>query len=262
MNVLDHPASYGSFLQQLRTATTRILMLDYDGTLAPFNTDRSHAFPYPEVPALLKEIMNTGTRVVLVSGRASRELVLLCGLYPHPEIWGSHGLERLTSSGEYSVKALEPVQESALLAAADRLRALGLEANLELKPGGIAVHWRGLDNIAARHIRERIVELEPLITQHSLKLLEFDGGVELRVTGTDKGYAVKGILDEGGVNAAVAYLGDDQTDEDAFLALKNRGLTILVRPQFRPTTADLWLKPPEELTEFLHQWLLTCGGEA
>ncbi len=262
MSLLDRPAGYGAFLDQVKTASTRVLMLDYDGTLAPFNSDRSHAFPYPEIPPLLKEIMSNGTRVVLVSGRASRELVLLCGLYPHPEIWGSHGMERLTSDGEYSVRTLDPEQETALLTAADSLRAVGLEPNLELKPGGIAVHWRGLEKIDANHVRAQVTHLEPLISQNSLKLLEFDGGVELRVTGTDKGYAVNSILDEGGQNAAVAYLGDDQTDEDAFLALKNRGLTILVRPQFRPTTADLWLKPPEELTEFLHQWLLACGGEA
>jgi trehalose-phosphatase len=238
-------------------------MLDYDGTLAPFNPDRSHAFPYPEVPPLLREIMDKGTQVVLVTGRPSRELVLLCGLYPHPEIWGSHGLERLTSEGEYSVKPIDPAQESALLATAADLRALGLEPNMEMKPGGIAVHWRGLDQSEAEKIQKQVVRLwEPLVTAHSLKLLEFDGGIELRVTGTDKGYAVNSILKQHGENAAVAYLGDDQTDEDAFLALKNRGLTILVRPQFRPTTADLWLKPPEELTEFLRQWLLTCGGEA
>ena len=90
----------------------------------------------------------------------------------------------------------------------------------------------------------------------------FDGGVEIRVSNTDKGYAVKSILGASSPDAAVAYLGDDLTDEDAFQALKDRGLRVLVRPQHRPTAADLWLKPPEELGEFLHQWLLTCGGEA
>jgi len=86
--------------------------------------------------------------------------------------------------------------------------------------------------------------------------------LEIRVSSVDKGYAVKSILKESSPDAAVAYLGDDLTDEDAFLALKDRGLRILVRPQHRPTAADLWLKPPEQLGEFLHQWLLACGGEA
>ena len=88
MRVLDREAIYISFLEQLKNADQRILLLDYDGTMAPFHKDRTHAFPYPEIPPLLTEIMKAGTRLVLVTGRPSRELVMLSGLYPHPEILG------------------------------------------------------------------------------------------------------------------------------------------------------------------------------
>ena len=263
MGVLDREAIYISFRQQLKDAPERILMLDYDGTMAPFHADRTHAFPYPEIPPLLSEIMNAGTRLVLVTGRPSRELVMLCGLYPHPEIWGSHGLERLMPNGDYLVVTLPAKEEAALLNAADVVRRLGHEANLELKPGGVALHWRGLEPADAEKIRIQVSQKwQPLTEDQALKLLQFDGGLEIRVSNTDKGYAVKSILKESSPGAAVAYLGDDLTDEDAFHALKDRGLRVLVRPQHRPTAADLWLKPPEELGEFLHQWLLTCGGEA
>jgi trehalose 6-phosphate phosphatase len=263
MRVLDREAIYISFLEQLKNADRRILLLAYDGTMAPFHKDRTHAFPYPEIPPLLTEIMKAGTRLVLVTGRPSRELVMLSGLYPHPEIWGSHGLERLMPNGDYSVVTLPGKEEAALLKSADVVRALGYEANLELKPGGVAVHWRGLDPADAEKLRGMVSQKwKPLIEDHALKLLEFDGGLEIRVSSVDKGYAVKSILKESSPDAAVAYLGDDLTDEDAFLALKDRGLRILVRPQHRPTAADLWLKPPEQLGEFLHQWLLACGGEA
>ena len=167
------------------------------------------------------------------------------------------------SNGDYSVVTLPAREESALLTAADVVRKLGYEANLELKPGGVAVHWRGLDPADAGKISNQVNERwRALVEDHDLKLLQFDGGVEIRVSTTDKGYAVKSILKESSPDAAVVYLGDDLTDEDAFHALKDRGLRILVRPQHRPTAADLWLKPPEELGEFLQQWLLTCGGEA
>lgn len=263
MGVLDREAIYSSFLEQLKNAEQRVLLLDYDGTMSPFNADRTHAFPYPEIPPLLAKIMKAGTRLVLVTGRPSRELVLLCGLYPHPEIWGSHGVERLMPNGDYSVVTLPGKEEAGLLDAVERMRGLGHEPNLELKPGGVAIHWRGLELADAEKIRKQaLLKWESLAKDHALKLLEFDGGVEIRVSSTDKGYAVKCIIRESSPDAAIAYLGDDLTDEDAFHALKDRGLRILVRPQHRPTAADLWLKPPEELTEFLQQWLLTCGGEA
>lgn len=61
----------------------------------------------------------------------------------------------------------------------------------------------------------------------------------------------------------VAYLGDDQTDEDAFRALEKlgeHGLSVLVRTHVRETAADIWIKPPEQLIEFLENWLLASGG--
>jgi len=56
----------------------------------------------------------------------------------------------------------------------------------------------------------------------------------------------------------VAYLGDDNTDEAAFLALQGRGVSILVRPTWRETAAKYWLQPPDELLDFLGLWLKTC----
>ena len=181
MGVLDREAIYISFLEQLKNADQRILLLDYDGTMAPFHKDRTHAFPYPEIPPLLTEIMKAGTRLVLVTGRPSRELVMLSGLYPHPEIWGSHGLERLMPNGDYSVVTLPGKEEAALLKSADVVRALGYEANLELKPGGVAVHWRGLEPADAEKLRGKVSQKwKPLIEDHALKLLEFDGGLEIK----------------------------------------------------------------------------------
>jgi trehalose-6-phosphatase len=53
----------------------------------------------------------------------------------------------------------------------------------------------------------------------------------------------------------VAYLGDDLTDEDAFVALGNKGDSILVRGEVRASFARFWLRPPEELLGFLDTWI-------
>ena len=81
-----------------------------------------------------------------------------------------------------------------------------------------------------------------------LRLEEFDGGVEMRMADPNKGDAVRTILTEMDVDdAPVAYLGDDESDEDAFRVLQNRGLCVLVRTQWRETAANLWLRPPLQL---------------
>ena len=262
MTVAVHRDVCASFLERVRHATARALLLDYDGTLAPFTPDRTRAFPYREIPELVSQIMRSGTRVVLISGRPATELLFLSGIHPHPEIWGSHGSERLHPDGSYEVDAPPPGQRDALQTAIRSLRSCGLDARTETKPGGIAVHWRGLSAQERAAIEAKVRGLfASLVEDHGLHLLPFDGGLELRAPGKNKGDAVKAILAEAGPGVAAAYLGDDQTDENAFRAIKGRGLSILVRPEPRPTMADLWLRPPDELGRFLRDWLVACGAE-
>ena len=137
----------------------------------------------------------------------------------------------------------------------------GLGGRIELKPGSIAVHWRGLTRDEIGDIWTTALRiLQPIAFSAGLELLHFDGGVEMRVRTPNKGDAVRAILREHTCDAPTAYLGDDVTDEDAFAALNPLGLTVLVRKEYRPTTAQLWLRPPTELLDFLEHWLITCGG--
>jgi trehalose-phosphatase len=262
MDVAVHQDVCATFFDRLRSAPSRALLLDYDGTLAPFTPDREHAFPYPEIPELVARIMRTGTRVVLVSGRPATELLFLSGIHPHPEIWGSHGAERLLPDGSYQVEPPSSNHQSALKAALHSLNACGFSAHVEIKPGGIAVHWRGLSAADRAFMEAKIRNLfASAIEDHGLHLLPFDGGLELRAPGKNKGDAVSAILQESGFEVAAAYLGDDQTDENAFRAIKGRGIAILVRAEPRPTVADIWLRPPEELGRFLRDWLIACGAK-
>jgi trehalose 6-phosphate phosphatase len=239
-----------------------VLLLDYDGTLAPFQRDRYRAFPYPGVTNLVRGIINNGrTRVVLVTGRSANDIIPLLGILPYPEIWGSQGLQRLMPDGTYEMPHLNDSVQQALVEAAEWLHDQELYRIAEFKPGSIAVHWRGLPEPTAQMIRERILRgWRPIVERRHMVLLPFDGGLEIRSPGRDKGDAVLTILGEMDEQTPVAFLGDDQTDEDAFRALQHHGLTALVRPEWRETAADLWIRPPEELLEFLLQWLKTRQG--
>ena len=71
----------------------------------------------------------------------------------------------------------------------------------------------------------------------------------------DKGSAVKWLLDYLSKNLLEEpypiYMGDDETDEDAFRALKGRGLTVLVSYQERESEAAYFTRNVEEVYQFL-----------
>lgn len=257
MQVLRPEAEPNEFFKRLAQAKHSALLLDYDGTLAPFQLDPRTAVPYPGIRERLDAIMTeTPTRVVMISGRWTRDLVPLLGLKQRPEIWGSHGWERLWPDDRYQLADFDDDARQALAQATmciDDVHKLG--ARTEQKPVSVAVHWRGLDARTAEQVRRRVVDhWAGLARRTPLAMLEFDGGLELRVPGRDKGHAVRTVAAEMPSDTVLAYLGDDSTDEDAFRALPDSGLGVLVRPAWRHTAAGLWITPPEEVLDFLTNW--------
>lgn len=244
------------FLHDVGKAPLSVLLLDFDGTLAPFSPHRDRVLLYDGVRGALQDIVDTGrTRLVVVTGRDGREIGSLLGIRPAPEVWGVHGLQRVQSDGKCEMPEVSSTVKGALDAARRWLAYQNVQDLAEIKPGAIAVHWRGLSEGDAFELRSRILlGWSPIADQGHLELSEFDGGVEVRMRGPNKGDAVRTILQEVGERVPVAYLGDDFTDENAFRALACRGLTALVRPEPRPTSAQLWITTPDGLLKFLQGW--------
>jgi trehalose-6-phosphatase len=71
------------------------------------------------------------------------------------------------------------------------------------------------------------------LKQTHLTLQEFDGGVEINMSGFNSGDSVREFLTALNPVTPVACLGDDQADEDAFRVLQDHGLRIPVRRGWR-----------------------------
>jgi trehalose-phosphatase len=242
---------------------TPFLLLDYDGTLAPFRVDRFQARPWAGVRELLVRIERQGrTHIAVITGRTAHEIVPLLGIDPPPEIWGLHGAERLFPDGRRELQQAPSEAREKLDNLRELLKHDSLGGLFEDKANGAVMHWRGASPHKAKLIEQRTRALfEPLAGTDGLTLLEFEAGVELRV-GRNKGGAVEAILRDAAPGAPVAYLGDDATDEAAFRAVNCFGphsLSVLMRRQWHKTGADVWLRPPVELRRFLDEWLLACS---
>ena len=249
-----------SFFHTLAAASHSALLLDFDGTLAPFRRDPAKVRPWAGVPALLNQIQQTGkTRIVLVSGRPAQNVASQLALATPLEAWGLHGAERLWPDGRVEFEKLPLRQQLLLNAARTALQEGGYltrqGVRLEAKWNAVVLHWRGLPARQAAAVREGALRvLRPIADEGAFEVLLFDGGIEMRA-GRTKGDTMRLLLAEMSAQTPVAYLGDDITDEHAFHAIEGRGLSVLVRRQWRPTAAHLWLRPPAGLRIFLREWL-------
>jgi len=246
---------FSGFAAQLRP----LLLLDYDGTLAPFRVDRFKARPWAGVRELLAEIQRQGrTRMAVITGRPAAEIAPMLCLDPPLEVWGLHGAERLYPDGRRVLEQAPPATQAKLEELREHLKRDSLGGLFEDKANGVVMHWRGVSRRKAGMIERRTRELfEPLAKIEGLALLDFEAGLELRV-GRNKGGAVEAILAEAGSAGPVAFLGDDLSDEAAFRAVNkigSRGLSVLVRREQRESAAQIWLRPPAELKALLERWV-------
>lgn len=242
-----------AFWDRVKKARRKVLVLDYDGTLAPFRIERMKAKPLPDSIAFLTRISeSTNTHVAIISGRPVSELEKLLG-HLNIEMVGSHGFEFRLADGQIRTMSPDRLQHNGLDEAFARVQETNLRSKIERKIASIAFHTRGsLDEEDRREFAKCL--WEPIAEQYGLELRDFNGGVELRATGFNKGTAITELLRTEPDDALVVYIGDDETDEDAFIAIRERGIGIKVGGYGLRTTAAGRLPNCEAVMDFLRSW--------
>ena len=81
MKILNSEFSIESFWGDLKIASASILILDYDGTLSPFTSERDNAVPYKGINERIDILTESSTtEVVIISGRDIKTLERLLSL--------------------------------------------------------------------------------------------------------------------------------------------------------------------------------------
>jgi len=230
------------------------VFLDYDGTLTPIVDDPQKALMSDSMRAAVSRLADRCT-VGIISGRDLKDVRAKVGIRDIVYA-GSHGFD--IAGPQKGRMALQHGKDYLpALDKAERLLKTGLKTIsgvvVERKRFAIAVHYRNIkrggfgavklvvDTVAhdvpeLRKSRgKKIFELRPRMNWHKGKaLLWILEALE---------------LDESRV--LPLYIGDDVTDEDAFRALKDRGIGIAVAESPRNTDAVYILKNPGEVEAFL-----------
>lgn len=213
-----------------------LVVTDFDGTVSDFADDPSEAALREDARQALWALSAVdGLRVTVMSGRGYANLDARVRGGDRIRLVGSHGAE-YTGPAEADVA----VTRDSLVA---ELRAL-IEpypgAHLEIKPVSASVHTRRMpDREAAQRLSDATVTGPGSVAGRHLKAGK--EVIEIAVVQADKGVALRRLAEEVGA-AAVVYLGDDRTDEDAFAVLGPADLGVKVGPG--PTVAAYRVPDP------------------
>ena len=251
-------ADFESWLGRFLKKRPLLLFLDFDGTLADIASHPSKARLSARMKEALEECAKrSDTRVAIVSGRGLSDIRAKVGL--HDIIYaGNHGLEiEGPGLGAYRHPDIEHYTRRAK-ELATRLEAL-CEAGawVEVKGASLTLHFREAD--PSKH--DAMAEgARKLIRDAGFQARDALCAVEARPPiGWDKGHAVLHVLREcygpgWSEHLRTIYAGDDETDEDAFAALRGLGATFRVGPANQETRARRRLSDVQAV-ETLLDWL-------
>lgn len=243
-----------SVMRMLRSCRRTILLLDFDGTLAPIRRTPSVATLPPATREILEHLeARPSVTVALVTGRSLSDIVRkvpVQGLI----LITNHGFQ-ISSGGVHWV---HPAAKRAAPLIAGVARKLGHALEpvrnvlIEKKKLTLSVHYR---NVREKDVPlvKRLVTVVVRSHEKELKLTAGNKVLEIRPRAAwSKGHAVLRILKSIGQSRSrcVVYVGDDTTDEDAFRLLPSPSVTVRVG-RHRASAAAYWVSKPSQVRRFL-----------
>jgi alpha,alpha-trehalase len=234
------------------------VFLDYDGTLTPIVSHPEKAFLSDPMRRTLQALAMQAS-VAILSGRDLQDVrkrVAIEGIV----YAGSHGFDIAGPRGLTKQVAREFLPELDIAEKELGKELAGIpRARVERKLFSIATHYRNVNESEVPKLERAVSKVAA--RHRELRRMEGKEVYELLPDiDWDKGKAVLWLLKTLGLerdDVCPIYIGDDHTDEDAFRALGQCGVGILVSEQPRRTAASYSLKDPTEVERFLHELVVT-----
>lgn len=238
--------SWLEIASRLRHAPQCMLFLDFDGTLVSFEARPTDVLLPLRTRRILERLAgNPRIRLAIVSGRRIKDLETLINIKGICH-FGLHGAEQRGKKADVNKLARRDLAAAKRQARRQLATVPGIW--IEDKNLSFAVHYRGATPAAVETANEILLRLvAPL--QHSLHIL--NGAKVWEVLPKDirgKGAVVASLRQQMPAIPAI-YVGDDDSDESAFVALSNQ-ITIKVGRE-RGTHARFYVRNPAAVLAFL-----------
>jgi len=238
-------------IEKYKNAATRLILLDYDGTLVDYNRNPSDAKPSDKLSGILKKLVeNPKTKVMIISGRGHQDLERFLG---HLQISfiAEHGA-MIREEGAWEEKISDNTYwKKAALPLFHRISSTCPESFVEEKPFSLAWHYRNAESRTGYdHSRELIRLLGNFINSFNLRILDGNKAVELIPDIIGKGKAAKNLLNHKYYDFLLS-IGDDVTDEEIFELFVNNANAVTIKVGNGRTLAKYKAEDVGEVVELL-----------
>ncbi|MCC2678241.1 MAG: hypothetical protein K0R29_817 [Pseudobdellovibrio sp.] len=246
----DHPETLREMIEKFRSASRKILILDYDGTLVAIQDQPLSAVLSDENKKLIKEL-GREYQTYIISGRprdflesqfSDTECTLVTehGAYSKKagdSEWQSHLTSDIRSWFPEVKRAMEEYSKRVPL------------SFLEVKSASIVWHYRQSPPAFAEYQAKKLDdELQVGLANQPVTVTLGHQIVEARAVECNKGNFVRSLLKEF-PDCSVICIGDDVTDEDMFKQLGSKHVSIKVGPG--QTNAQYRVKDHSEVLTLL-----------
>lgn len=252
VNVLNED-TIQKIVDHFNRSSKRCILLDYDGTLAPYQKLPSLATPSSELLELLQQLTaDSNNEVIIISGRDATTLERWLGQLKL-NLVAEHGAmvryrnedwkETVTVSTEWKSQ-IKPLMQLFMERCAGSF--------IEEKKSTLAWHYRNtyseLGFIRSRELRNSLLQLT---ANTSLQVIDGNKVLEVRTVGVDKGATAANMLANFNPDF-IMCLGDDATDEDMFRLMRDKGYTIKIGRG--STAAEYTILSQREVFPFLRRF--------
>lgn len=247
-----------------KRTTSRVILLDYDGTMMPQTSiDKT---PSPEVVTILNTLCNDPKNAVfIVSGRGRRELSGWFSPCKNLGIAAEHGyFYRWQRENDWEVCV--HVSDFAWKHVVEPIMNLYTESTdgsfIESKESAIVWHHRDADpDFGSWQAKELLDHLESVLANEPVEVKSGEHIVEVKPQGVSKGLVVEKLLalmvSRGSPPDFVLCIGDDRSDEDMFKSIAE-GSGFPIAEIFactvgrKPSKAKYYLEDIVDVIQMLH----------
>lgn len=228
-------ASYNSvpetskLLEGYHAAQSRLILLDYDGTLVPIAGSPEKAYPTPEVLTLLVTLsQDPANTVAIVSGRERNNLQEWFGKLSLTLV-AEHGTWIKEKNSDWILQIPpQSTWKKHVYTLMETTTHTVPHSFIEKKEYGLAWHYRLSDEkLGEKKARMLSTQLSQFLANTGLEVIPGKKVIEVKHGAVNKGTAAQTLLSRNNYDCVIA-IGDDRTDEDLFKVINPIGYTFKV----------------------------------